>query len=222
MLKDHPAADASTPHRVGRPVNEELRERRREEILEAAVTLFSQKGYAAADTQVLADTLAVGKGTIYRYFPSKEALFLASVDRGMQQLSEAIDRSVADIADPLEQIRAAILAYLTFFEEHPEIVELMIQERAQFKDRKRPTYFEHRQAHLGRWQEVYRTLLAAGRVRDLPSDRIHDVIGDLMYGTMFTNYVAGRRRPLREQAQDVLEVVFRGILSEKERKACPQ
>ena len=222
MLKDHPAADASAPHRAGRPVNEELRERRREEILEAAVKLFSQKGYAAADTQMLADTLAVGKGTIYRYFSSKEALFLAAVDRGMHQLSEAIDRSVANITDPLDQIRAAILAYLTFFEEHPEIVELMIQERAQFKDRKRPTYFEHRQAHLGRWQQVYRTLLEAGRVRDLPSDRIHDVIGDLMYGTMFTNYVAGRRRPLPEQAQDVLEVVFRGILSEEERKARSQ
>lgn len=219
MLKDHPAADASAPHRAGRPVNEELRERRREEILEAAVKLFSQKGYAAADTQMLADSLAVGKGTIYRYFPSKEALFLAAVDRGMHQLSETIDRSVEGLEDPLAQIRAAIHAYLTFFEEHPEVVELMIQERAQFRDRKRPTYFEHREAHICRWQELYCTLVAAGRVRDLPADRVHDVIGDLMYGTMFTNYIAGRRRPLTEQAQDIVDLVFRGILSDNERKA---
>lgn len=218
MLKDHPPADAQTSSRAGRPVNEELRERRREEILEAAVKLFSQHGYATADTQALADSLSIGKGTLYRYFPSKEALFLAAVDRGMHQLSDAIDRSVEGIADPLDQIRAAIHAYLAFFEQHPEVVELMIQERAQFKDRKRPTYFEHRDSHICRWQELYRGLVAAGRVRDLPSERVHDVIGDLMYGTMFTNYVSGRRRPLSEQAQDVLDLIFCGILSESERK----
>lgn len=217
MLKNHPPPDAHAPSRAGRPVNEELRERRREEILEAAVKLFAEHGYAAADTQALADSLSIGKGTLYRYFPSKEALFLAAVDRGMRQLGAAIDRSVEEIADPLDQVRAAIHAYLVFFQEHPEVVELMIQERAHFKDRKRPTYFEHRESHMGRWQELYRGLVAAGRVRDLPSDRVHDVIGDLMYGTMFTNYVAGRRRPLREQAQDILELIFRGILSESER-----
>lgn len=217
MLKHQPPADANAPSRAGRPVNEELRERRREDILEAAVKFFAQHGYATADTQALADSLAIGKGTLYRYFPSKEALFLAAVDRGMHQLSETIDRSVEAIADPLDQIRAAIHAYLDFFEQHPEVVELMIQERAQFKDRKRPTYFEHRDSHICRWQEMYRGLVAAGRVRDLPSERVHDVIGDLMYGTMFTNYVAGRRRPLREQAQDILDLIFCGILSDGER-----
>ncbi len=218
MLKDLPPLDASSPPRAGRPVNEELRERRRVEILEAAIKLFSQHGYAAADTQMLADSLEVGKGTIYRYFASKEALFLAAVDRGMQQLGEAIDRSVVDVTDPLDQIRAAIHAYLIFFDEHPEVVELMIQERAQFKDRKRPAYFEHHEAHMGHWQDVYRALVAAGRVRDLPAERVHDVVGDLMYGTMFTNYIAGRRRPHREQAQDILDLIFCGILSESERK----
>ncbi|HUY89373.1 MAG TPA: TetR/AcrR family transcriptional regulator [Pirellulales bacterium] len=217
MLKNHPSPESPASSRAGRPVNEELRERRREEILAAAVKLFAGHGYAAADTQALADALSIGKGTLYRYFPSKEALFLAAVDRGMRQLSEAIDRSVAEIADPLDQIRAALHTYLAFFEERPEVVELMIQERAQFKDRKRPTYFEHRQSHIGRWQEVYRGLAAAGRVRDLPAERVHDVIGDLMYGTMFTNYVAGRRRPLRQQAQDIVDLIFCGILSESER-----
>ena len=217
MLKNHPPADAPAPSRAGRPVNELLRERRREEIVEAAVKLFAEHGYATTDTQALADSLAIGKGTLYRYFPSKEALFLAAVDRGMRQLGEAIDQSAAGIADPLDQIRAAIHAYLVFFQEHPEVVELMIQERAHFKDRKQPTYFEHRESHIGYWQEVYRALVAAGRCRDLPAERVHDVIGDLMYGAMFTNYVAGRRRPLGEQAEDILDLIFCGILTESER-----
>ena len=57
-----------------------IKVRRQEEILEAAATLFAECGYSDADTQTLADRLGVGKGTIYRYFPSKQELFLAAVD----------------------------------------------------------------------------------------------------------------------------------------------
>ena len=51
----------------------------------------------------------------------------------------------------------------------------------------------------------------------MPVERITDVIGDLVYGTMFTNYFTGPRKPPEAQAQDILDVVFHGILSESER-----
>jgi AcrR family transcriptional regulator len=191
---------------------------RREEILRVAAELFAQHGYAGTDTQRLADKLGVGKGTLYRYFSSKEDLFLATVDRVMREMRRTIDESIAPIADPLEQIAVAIRTYLTFFTEHPEYVELLMQERAQFRDRKKPTYFEYREANIERWRDRYRTLIAQGRVRDMPVTRITDVIGDLVYGTMFTNYFTGPRKPSEAQARDILDVVFHGILSESERK----
>ena len=108
--------------------------RRQEEILEKAVELFARHGYSATDTQRLADELQVGKGTLYRYFPSKESLFLAAVDFCMRKLHEQVAAFVAEVADPMDRIREGIRAYLAFFVEHPEFVELMIQERALFKD----------------------------------------------------------------------------------------
>ncbi len=194
-------------------------EQRREQILERAVVLFAREGYADLDLQVLADDLGVGKGTLYRYFPSKKQLFLAAVDRVMHNLREHIDASVEGVADPLEQITRAICAYLEYFDAHPEAVELFIQERAQFRDRKRPAYFEHREANVGRWRALYRDLIAQGRIRPLAPERITDVIGDLLYGTMFVNYVAGRRRPPAQVAEDIVDIVFHGILSESERRA---
>src|SRR5262245_50947353 len=145
----------------GRPVDPGLLSRRREEILDAAATLFAERGYADADTQVLADELHVGKGTIYRYFPSKRELFLAVVDRAMHRLREEVDAATADVEEPLERVAKAIRTYLDFFAEHPEYVELLIQERAQFKDRQKPTYFQHRDANIGRWQAMFRDLMAA-------------------------------------------------------------
>ena len=99
---------------------------------------------------------------------------------------------------------------------------MLIQERAQFKDRKRPTYFERREANRERWRNVYRDLIAGGRLRPIPVERIMDVFGDLLYGTMFVTYIAGRRRPPAQVAEDILDVVFHGILSDSERQSRPR
>jgi hypothetical protein len=62
-----------------------------------------------------------------------------------------------------------------------------------------------------------------GRIREVPVDRLTDVIGDLIYGTMFTNYISGRARSLIEQADDVMDVLFNGLLTpaERARRALP-
>src|SRR5262252_4944421 len=122
----------------GRPVDPGLRERRCAAILDAAARLFAKHGYSQTDTQVLADKLQVGKGTLYRYFPSKQELFLAAVDGVMRKARAQVDARIASITEPLARISEAVRAFLGFFAEHPDFVELLIQERAEFKDRKKP------------------------------------------------------------------------------------
>lgn len=207
-----PVASRKSHRPVGRPPDAELQERRRAEILDAATAVFSENGFAAADVQEIADKTGVGKGTVYRYFPSKEELFLAAVDHGMRRLKTAVDAAVAGARQPLERIAEGVRAYLTFFDEHPEIVELLIHERAQFRDRTKPTYFVHRDANMGPWQELFRQLIKDGIVRDLSVDLIADFISDLVYGTMFTNHFAGRKKSLANQSQDILDLLFGGLL----------
>jgi AcrR family transcriptional regulator len=209
----------SKPKRkAGRPPDAEKRERRKEEILAAAVGLFAERGYAKADTQELADILGVGKGTIYRHFKSKRELFLATVGRAMCELKVAVDEEVGKVDDPLRRVVCGMQAYLTFFADHPRYVELFVQERALFKDRRKPTYFEHRDANIASWRELFQGLIAEGRCRDIPVDRILDVIGDMMYGAMFTNYFIGRDRSPAHQTADMLDIALYGILTPAERK----
>lgn len=201
----------------GRPKNPELIARRRDEILDSAAKVFAKRGYAGTDLQVVAESLGVGKGTIYRYFPSKEELFLAAVDRGMRWMRDSVDAALVNVTDPFERISTALATYLGFFEQHPEFAELLIQERAVFKDRKKPTYFVHREANIGRWRDLYARLIEQGRVRAMPVETITSVISNLGYGTMFTNFFAGREKSLSAQAQEIVDVVFNGILTDSER-----
>ena len=166
---------------------------RQEAILDEAIRLFADRGYAEADLQVLADRLDIGKGTLYRHFGSKEKLFLAAADRVMRRIHEHITAVTAPVEDPLQRIETGIHAYFRYFADHPESVEMLIQERALFRDRKRPTYFVHREANLDRWRSLYREMIGAGRVRDIPVERILDSMGDVLYGAMFVGYLVGRR-----------------------------
>jgi AcrR family transcriptional regulator len=211
----------TTGAKRGRPRDEGLPARRQLEILEAAARLFAEQGLSGADVQQLADRLGVGKGTIYRYFPSKEELFRAAVDRGMRGLNEYVEAEVAGVADPLARIERAILAFLVYFDEHPELVELFIQERAHFKGGRMPAYFAHHEATAGPWRELYRGLVAAGRVRDLGDAADLGTVNDLMYGTILANHLTGRRVSPRRQAGAIISVVFHGILTDAERRRRP-
>ncbi len=192
---------------------------RRQAIVETAARLFAELGYADCEMERIAAELRIAKGTLYLYFPSKQELFFASVDLGMRAMHRAVREAADAVTEPFEKIARAIRAYLEFFELNPHNVELLIQERAIFKDRKRPTYFEHRDEMRGPWRQMYLDLMAAGRIRnDLPVERILDAIGQLVYGTMFTNHFIGRSLTLDEQYRSLLEIVFRGILTDEERQ----
>ena len=204
--------------KLGRPPNRELRDRRRAEILDAAAILFAERGYDATDTQSLVAALGVGKGTLYRYFASKEVLFVAVVNRAIDRLDACIEDALARTADPIDRFETAITAYLRFFEENPAVVELLIQERAIFRASQRPIYFQRKAAHADRRHQMLRELIDAGRLRDMPVERIGDVLGNQLYGTMFTNHFAGRRQSFESQVQDILDVVFHGILTAAERQ----
>lgn len=58
---------------------EQMREERRKQILDSALTVFSQKGFHASNVSDVAAHAGVSQGTIYWYFSSKEELFDAAI-----------------------------------------------------------------------------------------------------------------------------------------------
>src|SRR5687768_2167542 len=77
-------------------------EQRRAEILEAALALFSSKGFHDTTMEEVANAAGVAKGTIYLYFQSKEHLLLALKRDFMQGLTDVVAEIVADAIEHLE------------------------------------------------------------------------------------------------------------------------
>ncbi|MBI2421248.1 MAG: TetR/AcrR family transcriptional regulator [Candidatus Hydrogenedentes bacterium] len=209
---------AATP---GRPKESGRAEARREQILKEATAAFAQHGFSSTDVQAIADTLTIGKGTVYRYFPTKRDLFLAAVDRGMRLLGECIDEAVEAQSDPLAQVEAGFRSYLAFFDAHPEVVELFVQERAAFRDREQSTYFVHKEQDIARWHSLLSEMMKSGQLRAMPVAELTDFISDHLYGMVFTNHFSGRKRTLAEQAGSALRIIHAGILPEPPSGAAP-
>lgn len=203
--------------KIGRPRDLTNATQRKTQILLVASKAFADFGYDKTDVNVVSDEIGIGKGTVYYYFKNKETLFLACVDQLMQQLLESINNVVQTKNDHLEIIEKAIFTYLEFFDFHPEFVELLIQERAIFKNREKPTYYKYREKNGEEWKVRYLTLMNENRIRKMSVDRIIDLIGDIVYGMVFINYFSGQNKTMRSQAEDVLDIIFNGILSDSEK-----
>jgi AcrR family transcriptional regulator len=77
--------------------------RNRDRVLEAAKAVFSAGG-AAASLETVARTAGVGIGTLYRHFPTREALFEAVYRREVQQLGDLAERLKQE-AKPIDALR---------------------------------------------------------------------------------------------------------------------
>lgn len=201
----------------GRPRDESLPQRRREEILVAATRLWADKGYPNTDLESVAAELKIAKGTLYRYFSSKEEMFHAAVDRAMQLLQQWIAEAATPVEEPLLRIRTAVSAFLTFFDDHPELLELIIQERAEFRNRKEPTFVQYRARNIGVWQKLIEDLMDSGRVRRMPVARVTNVISCSLYGALFTHYY-NRQQPLASAADEIIDITFHGFLTHDDRQ----
>jgi AcrR family transcriptional regulator len=197
----------------GRRKDPELEGRRKAQILDVAARVFATYGFANTQVQTIANHLGVGNGTVYRYFPTKDQLFLAAVERGLKELEAEMDRILESPRDPLELIAEAIRGYFGFFRRRPEMAELFIQERAAFPQHHRPLYFAQQGGeHADKHTSFFRRLMETGRVRPIPPDRLFSVVGDLLYGTIIANLLSGRPADPDVQARDVLDVILNGML----------
>src|SRR5262245_54156542 len=97
-----------------RAVKEDQKEERRQEILDKAWQLFQQHDYQAVNIIDVARGVGLAKGTIYLYFKTKEALFLAIQEQQFQHWFDDIEAQLATLEGnrPPAEIAALITGTL--------------------------------------------------------------------------------------------------------------
>lgn len=88
----------------GRPKQEGLAEQRREQIVEAAYQVFTEKGYQTTNVSAIAARAGMGQGTVYRYFDSKIEILREVFDYTAEKMFRALD--LATLSVPVDSFDA--------------------------------------------------------------------------------------------------------------------
>lgn len=111
----------------------ERSERSRNDILTAALRLFSHRGYGATSVNDIAREAGVSKGNVYHHFPDKETIFRALLDRYFTALSEEtfpFNRALASgtFPDNLEELGHASRAAVRDYREYVALIYVDVVE----------------------------------------------------------------------------------------------
>lgn len=151
------------PRRKPRQVRAELT---RDRILTAAAHIFAEHGYAAGTTNRIAERARVSIGSLYQYFPNKDAilaeLVIRHIDRGVWTQADRLDLSPGTLE---AAVRTLVRDAIDNHRDDPQLLQIMVQE-AQFSQELLDTITRHGEQRIGQ----VRDLLARHpdvRVRDL-------------------------------------------------------
>jgi len=190
-------------------------EKRKNQILDAATLIFSEKGFSKANTDEIAKKANLGKGTLYRYFKNKKDIFFSVVDRGLSKLKERILKEVEKVKDPLKKIENAIKAYLSFFEENKNFVGMLIHEQSSFRKRIAKRYFEHYYGNIDRIKKTFKTGIEQGLIKKMDMDSVISVYASMLNGLIYTWQFEGRKYSLKDKAPVIIKIFFTGIIKDK-------
>ncbi|MEU6604100.1 TetR/AcrR family transcriptional regulator [Streptomyces shenzhenensis] len=122
-----PSADRRLqPRRKPRQVRAELT---RDRVLTAAAHVFAEHGYAAGTTNRIAERARISIGSLYQYFPNKDAilaeLLVRHIDRGRWTQADQLDLSAGSLE---ATVRALVRDAIDNHRDDPQLLRIMVEE----------------------------------------------------------------------------------------------
>jgi len=176
-------------------------EETRERLLDAAATVFSDKGYAGARLADIAERAGMHTPGVYYYFPSKEDLVEEVLRVGVARACGYVEERVAalpDGASALDRLRAAIEGHVLMVLEIGDYTSANIRIFGQVPDDVRARHLADQRAYGNVWRALLEAARTAGEIR---SDLDLGVIRMLILGAL--NWTAEWYRPGPQTATEV-------------------
>ena len=108
--------------------NKALVEKRRGQIVLAAIKLFSKKGFHQTTLRELSDEAGVSCGNIYDYVGSKNDIFYLIHEYLCDKAFDELNRAVEMVGDPCEKLRRMIRAEFNLMDQWSDGILLLYQE----------------------------------------------------------------------------------------------
>jgi TetR/AcrR family transcriptional regulator, cholesterol catabolism regulator len=185
-------------------------EARRQAIIDTSAGLFASRGYHATGINELCDANQLGKGALYHYIGSKEALLAAIHNRVMDEVMIGADRVAEAGGSPPAQLAMLGDELLDVIHRYPDHVWVFLHEFPALTGERADQFRERRATYERRVEAILQAGVDSGDFRDLdPWLTARAWLG--MHNYTYLWLKAGGRLTARDVAKPFAEIFLRGI-----------
>ncbi|AWB43296.1 TetR family transcriptional regulator [Paenibacillus sp. CAA11] len=192
-------------------------------IIEAAVEVFSEKGYSAASTSEIAQKAGVAEGTIFRHYKTKKDLLLSITFPLMSKLvgpfilNNFNEVLMKDYPTFEEFLRAVLHNRLQFARKHLKIIKILLQE-IPFQPVLREQFIENVGSKvLGRMQEIITHFQEKGELIPVPTLTAVRFTASSVLGLFIVHLLLMPEKPWDEEQEieQTIRLIMNGMAAEK-------
>ncbi len=187
---------------------------KREQILDAAVSVFSTRGYRATLVDEIAREAGVAKGTLYLYFDSKEQMYLEAFRENIEKLHHLTIARMEEASSTWDKIKAFVTVRMEFGETNKGFLRIYLSEFVGTLMR-RGEYSEQLRGMLRRESDFLRNLfqkgIEAGEVRAVPVDHLVSILHYTVGGIMTSRVTEIRFTDAQLDPELVVDLLRKGF-----------
>jgi AcrR family transcriptional regulator len=199
---------------------EEIARMRKRQIIDAALEVFSSKGFALATTAEIAREADISEGTIYNYFPSKRDLFIEVIRNFiitaplLELIEQLPERNIESTFNEIMQNRFNLLE-----SEHIKLMPTFMAEIQRDPELRVLWRDEFIQPFFTKMEGIYEKLTASGKVRRMKPEIFVRIIGGMLLGFFILKIMEGEDSPLnrlprKEAINAMVTMMIRGLLDD--------
>ncbi|MBB4931476.1 AcrR family transcriptional regulator [Lipingzhangella halophila] len=144
--------DPARPEGIGlRPTG------RRERLLDAAITLFADSGYAAVSMEDIGARAGITGPSVYHHFTSKQQLLAASLSRSDEWVRYEMYRALAHAHSPADALSLLLDSYVEFVARHSEHIDVLLTEARNLSEDDRARSKQSQWDYIGEWVTLAQT-----------------------------------------------------------------
>lgn len=180
---------------------------RREQIMDFAAELFAEKGVGGTTVREIGERAGVFSGSLYHYFPSKDALVQEILSRYMADIERRFGRVVEEARTPWDTVRGLIHETLEVIETHPHPTAIYQQNRQYLREHGLLEAVDTASREMrSHWLRALSAGVADGTFRsDVPTDIFYRAVRDSLWASM---HWPSRAEYTTEAFTDLLTTLF--------------
>jgi AcrR family transcriptional regulator len=195
--------------------SEELAERRRQQISEAAMKLFARNGYHNTTVKDIAELSSISTGSIYDYVKSKEDILFLVSQQFFSNLKDTVEKTLQGLDDPFMKLKATIEATLAVIDDFQEYVLITYRESKYFKKQDLIGIFQQESFFI----EIFLRIIEEGNEKGVFNVREPYLAANLL--TIMTHCWALKRYNFKEHSlfsfkESLIELTLEGIVNRRD------